>query len=225
MDDYLAGQMYAAPDLAEAAKSDPVVGQQLATHDFARKGIAALNTALRTQDPMHTPEAHMLEVRKKSEQWLSDLARKSEASRTNAERAVKEVAGQIDEQLSITDGNYALEVRAHFKYLAHNDRINAIRAAIDRRDSETLGAVLSGPHYLSGLSPEEQALFRRQYAEKHAAPLITRKAAIERSIEVNNRAFDAALVEVGTMFPKGKIDEIKARIEKANAAKDGILNG
>jgi hypothetical protein len=224
-DDYLVGEMYLAPDLAEAAETVPVVGQQRATHDFARKGIAALSTALRTQDPTRTPDAHMLEVRKKGEQWLGDLARKSEASRTAAEAAIKEVEREIVNELGIADGKYATEVRAHLMPMAKNDRINAIRAAIEKRDTETLGAVFSAPAYLSGFTDDEQALFRRQYAEKHAAPLLARKAAIERSIDVNNRAFNSALVEVGTMFPKGKIADITSRIEKANAAKDNILNG
>ena len=98
-------------------------------------------------------------------------------------------------------------------------------AAIEKRDTETLGAVFSAPAYLSGLSDEEQALFRGQFTERYAAPLLGRKAAIERSIAVNNRTFNSALIEVATMFPKGKIADLTSRIEKANAAKDNILNG
>ena len=225
MDDYLAGEMYLSPELAEAAETVPVVGQQRATHDFARKGIAALATALRTQDPTRTPDAHMMEVRKKGDQWINDLARKSEASRTAAERAVVEVEREIVNELAIADGKYATEVRAHFKSLTKNDRINATLAAIEARDTETLGALFSGLHYLSGFTPEEQTLFRGQFTERYAAPLLAKKAAIERSIAVNNRTFNSALIEVSTMFPKGKIADITSRMEKANAAKDNILNG
>lgn len=221
--DALKGQLYVAPDLAEAAAKDPIVSNMRGTHDFLRKGFDAIQNALRTQDPTRTAEAHFMEVKKKAEQWLSDGARKAEATRTAAEAAIAAIEQEIVEELGIADGKYASEIRAHFLQMPKNDRINAIRAAIEKRDAETLGALLSGPSFLSGFSDDEQALFRRLYAEKYAAKPLARKAAIEKSVDINRRTFDEALMAVSAMFPHGKVADISARIEKAQAAKDGIL--
>ena len=221
--DALKGEQYVAPDLAEAAANDPIVSNMRGTHDFLRKGFGAIQNALGTQDPTRTAEAHFMEVKKKAEQWLSDGARKAEATRTAAEAAIATIEQEIVAELGIADGKYAPEVRSHFLQMAKNDRITAIRAAIEKRDAETLGALLSGPSYLSGFSDEEQALFRRMYAEKYAAKPLARKAAIEKSVEINRRTFDEAIMAVSAMFPHGKVADISDRIAKAQAAKDGIL--
>lgn len=221
--DFLVGQMYLAPHLAEAATNDPVVGQLRGVHDFTRKGYDAIRGALRTQDPTRTAEAHFMEISKKAERWLDDCARKAEGARTGAATAIASVEREIAETLGIKEGTYAQEIRSHFSQLAKNDRVAAITAAIDAFDKETLGALLSAPAYLSGLSADEQATFKRLYAEKHAPDAIKRKAILEEAVAINSRAFDEAIVEVGTMFPKSKIADISARIEKAQAAKNEIL--
>jgi hypothetical protein len=215
--------MYLAPDLAEAAGSDPVVGQLRSTHDFYRKGYDAIRTALRTQDPTRTPEAHFMEIKQKAERWINDCARKAEAANAAANSTVEALEKEITETLAIKDGTYAREVRAHFLGMNKNDRINAVRIAIEAFDKETMGALLSGPSYLSGFSDDEQAMFRRLYAEKHAAKQIARKAVIQKALRTNSNAFDEALIELGGMFPKKKADDISARIELAQAAKDNIL--
>ena len=220
--DALKGQLYVAPDLAEAAANDPIVSNMRGTHDFLRNGFDAIQNALRMQDPTRTAEAHFMEV-KKAEQWLSDGARKAEDTRTAAETAIATIEREIAEELGIADGKYASEIRAHFLQMPKNDRINAIRAAIEKRDAETLGALLSGPSFLSGFSDDEQALFRQQYSQKYAAKPLARKAAIEKSVEINRRTFDEALIAVSAMFPRGKVADISDRIAKAQAAKDGIL--
>lgn len=225
-DDYLVGEMYLAPDLAEAVTASPDAARMRDTHDFMRKGFDAIGTALRTPDPTQTAEAQMIAVSKKAGQWLNDCARKAEASRLGAERAMEAIDRQIADELAIVDGKAGLEIRTHFKSLGNNDRINAIREAIENRDTETLGALFSGKYYLSGFkTADEQALFRNQYAEKYAAKPIALKAALKRSVAVNDRTFNSALVEVGNLLPKAKIAEIASRIEKANAARDNILNG
>ena len=220
--DALKGELYVAPDLAAAA-DDPVVSQMRGTHDFFRKGFEAIRNALKTQDPTRTAEAHFMEVRKKADQWLADGARKAEATRTAAESAIAAIDNEITETLGIADGKYAPEVRSHFLKMEKNDRITAVRNAIEQFDKETMGALLSGPAYLSGFSADEQAMFRRMYAEKHAAKPIARRAVIEKSIAINSRTFDEALLAAGAMFPRGKVADITDRIAKAQAAKDGIL--
>jgi len=221
--DALKGELYVAPDLAAAATDDPVVSQMRGTHDFLRKGFGAIRNALRTQDPTRTAEAHFMEVRQKADQWLADGARKAEATRTVAESAIAAIDKEIAETLGIEDGKYATEVRSHFFQMSKNDRITAIRDAIEKFDKETMGALLSGPAYLSGFAADEQAMFRRLYAEWHAAKPIARRAVIEKSIAINNRTFDEALLAAGAMFPRGKVADITDRIGKAQAAKDGIL--
>jgi hypothetical protein len=215
--------MYRAPDLAEAAANDPVVGQLRSTHDFYRNGHDAIRSALKTPDPTRTPEAHFLDIEAKAKRWIDDCVRKAEAANGAAKSAVEALDKEMVETLGIKDGTYAREIRAHFSGMDKNGRVAAIRAAIDGFDKETMGAILSAPAYLSGFSNEEQAMFRRHYAEKHMPQAIARKAVIEKAVRTNSTAFNEALVELSSMFPTGKVADIRARIEKAQAAKNNIL--
>lgn len=223
--DYLMGQMYVSPDLAAAAETDPIISGMRETHDYLRNGHEAIKTALRTQDPTQTSEAHFMEVRRKAERWLNDGARKAEASRMAAERALGEIDREITSKLGISDGKYATEVRSHFAQMDKNDRISAVQSAIGEFDKETMGALLSAPAYLSGLSNDEQAMFRRLYSERHAAAPIARKTVIEKSLHVNGRTFDEALMASLELFPRDKVADISNRIEKAQAARSAILPG
>ncbi|WEK45982.1 MAG: hypothetical protein P0Y56_13225 [Candidatus Andeanibacterium colombiense] len=222
-DDYLVGQMYAAPDLAEASANDPVVLNMERAHDYLRKNFEAINKSRATPDPMLTADANFMDAMERSDRWLREGAKRMETARTDAERTIATLDREMADHLALREGTYSSEIRAHFAGLDKNARISALRAAIEAFDKETLAAVLTAPPYLSGFTPEDQALFHRIYAERHAPKMIARKAVIQKALDTNFRAYNGAIVEHERMFPKGEVANVQARKEKARKAKEEVV--
>ncbi|MBT3071901.1 hypothetical protein KKP04_13615 [Rhodomicrobium sp. Az07] len=57
----------------------------------------------------------------------------------------------------------AVEIRSHLQKLSSEDRRKLIRAAIKAGDAETMSSVLGAPAYLSGLNPEMQTAYTREW--------------------------------------------------------------
>ncbi len=218
-DDYLVGQMYLDPDLAEAAKNDPVVLNAQKAHDYLRKNFDAIKKSRATPDPMLTPDANFVEAMERYDRLLRDGGKKMEAARTDAVNTIAALDREMAENLGLKEGVYSAEIRAHFATLDKGGRVNALRTAIEAFDKDTLAATLSGPAYLSGLTADEQAMFKRMFAEAHAPKLIARKAVIQKALDTNFRAYNGAIVEHDRMFPKRDVADTQARKEKALAAK------
>lgn len=221
--DYLVGEWYKAPELAAAIHArDPIVTQLKGVHDVYREGYKAIEKSLRTPDPTKTPDGHFIEVDNRSKRWLSEAADRAMSANTVAKHALEAIDADINKRLDIAEGRYSAEIRSHFAKLAPNDRIAAARAAIEKFDTDTMAAILSGPAYLSGLSDDERGVLRNLFMEKHAADAISRKRVIEKALSVNDSAFNGALVAIGQLLPKGRADEITSRMAEAAEAREAI---
>lgn len=223
--DKLKGEWYRTPELAAAiANEDQTVMGMQSVHNDLRTGYEKIVKALRTENPTATADGHFLDIMKKSDRWINECARRSEMASNGAKAELDKLDREMSDTLGIEETSRANEIRAYFERLkSRNERIAAARAAIEGFDKETMGAILSAPAYLSGLSNEDVDMLRKLYAQRHAPKALARKAAIERAIAVNADAFNEALIALGALFPKDRVASINARIAAAQAAKDDIL--
>ena len=77
----------------------------------------------------------------------------------------------------------AVEIRAHVKGLKTGAHVmDFVRQAIDRGDHDTVSAVLGAPAYLSGMTPETQAIMLRMYHEK-ARPDVAKRLAAAKAAQ------------------------------------------
>lgn len=77
----------------------------------------------------------------------------------------------------------AVEIRAHVKGLKTGAHVmDFVRQAIDRGDHDTVSAVLGAPAYLSGMTPETQAIMLRMYHEK-ANPQTAKRLAAAKAAQ------------------------------------------
>lgn len=221
--DRLRGQWYRAPQFATAIENgDNVVKAMAAAHDKLRTGFDSVVKARNTPDPTKTEDGHFMEVYARAERWRESIAGELSRARETAEAEIAKLDNEIVEKLAIKDGEYGSELRAHFKSLSPNDRIKEIETAIEKFDAMTMGAILSAPARLSGLTDEQKDMFRRRYAEKHVPNTIARKAVIADALATNSQGFDEALIGLGKLCPKSRYEAIRARQLEAQAAKDGI---
>lgn len=220
--DALKGKQYFARDLAEAATSEASIAQLRTAHDRMREGFYAVLNALRTPDPTLTPEAHYVETKKQSDRWIDQCVGACASARQSAENTLSALNNDIDKRLEIRDSARASEIRSYFGALKKSERIPAALAAIERSDKETIGAILGAPTYLSGITESERAVLWNAHAEKHAGDLLKRKKITEKALAINDLSFNQALVALGAIFPKQKVDGIVNKTNIAARARSAI---
>lgn len=221
--DELRGKQYLAPDFVEMVESEPCIRVLRAAHDRLREGHYATIEALRVSDPTLTPEAHFLEVKKQADKLIEQCGTYCTDAERTAKKQLEALDNKINGHLQIHDSSRANEIRGYFLKLKKNERLNAAHMAIERDDKETLGAVLSAPSYLSGLTDDDKAMLMTAYAEKAAPDLVKRKRVIQRAITINDVSFNQALIAHGVLFPEEKVKEIVNRRNVAAEARGRIL--
>lgn len=222
--DKLRGEWYRAPQFADAiAKDDGVIKLMAASHDKLRTGYEGIVKARNTPDPTRTDDGHFVDVYARAQRWRDAVANDLSRARETAQSEIVRLDKEIVEKLAIKDGPYGTELRAHFKALDNNQRVKEIEAAIEQGDAGTLGAILAAPARLSGLTDEQQSLFRNRYAERHATDLIQRKSVIAQAMGVNSDGFNEALIALGKLCPKERYESIRARQNEAQSAKDQFV--
>lgn len=114
---------------------------------------------------------------------VSDKARLAQAAQPVCEGAVKSAGAAIDRLRARIDGldsevaqilkapvepHQAGQIRDYWRGQTGAKGLGGIRKAIEEGDGVTVSAVLNAPAYLSGLTPENQALLRTMAAEVFA---------------------------------------------------------
>lgn len=84
----------------------------------------------------------------------------------------------------------AVEIRGHVKALSTGERMGFVHRAIENGDFDTVSSILGAPAYLTGITPEAQAILLRMWHEK-ANPVAAKRV----------RAMKAALDLLGTNAP------------------------
>lgn len=114
-----------------------------------------------------------------------------------AHKTLTDGLAAIDKMLSDplthkADNSISAEIRSYFKALGPK-RDAAVNEAIQRKDITTLTAVLGGPCYLSGLTPEAQTHYTRTYRELTSPDVAKR-------LNVMRKALDLLDARAGLIF-------------------------
>lgn len=120
----------------------------------------------------------------------------------------------------------AQEIRAHCKALpSDGDRITFVRGLITSGDELSASAILGGPAFLSGLKPEQSALFTRMYHEKTSPSVARRVTAMKAAMTLIERNAPIVFTEferaVGCPAHKAKaLREADTAAQKAMVMRD-----
>jgi hypothetical protein len=150
-------------------KPQPWAAQIVASGRKASSLLEGLEAIAAKRNPTETPEAHAIRVNRaaaKVAEQIEALHHKAEETRTAAARSL---ADQIQIRSQLQDGPRGAEIRALFRQLSGDERQALMKAAIENKDAETLGALLTAPAYLSGLGAEYQSHMKYHY-ERQVAP-------------------------------------------------------
>jgi len=141
-----------------------------------------INTALNVQNKA--------ELAKTIEGTVAKTIEKVRAKLANLDTRIKDAGDTITKEVGMGMSPLAQEIRQHVKSLPEGERFTFAREAVQRYDSATVKALISVPHYLSGLDANAYALVREMGEElidsksfKQRAGARAARAKVERALE------------------------------------------
>ena len=174
------------------------------------------------KNPTLTEAAQVLRVADHAYKLQQNALAKMDSARTNLKKAIDANEGMLTTPLENASGTGTIneEVRRHVKALTPAERMQFMQDASARGDERTLVAVLGAPSYLSGLSPEMQALFTRQYHERKHPETAARLKVMQTAYDMLNKRSGLVMGEIekaiGTDWRKvQRLREATAESEKA----------
>jgi hypothetical protein len=225
--DALKAPQYLRSELAALAESDHAGGLLKGAHDALRESFAAIDAACRSADPSMTPQAHFLDVKGRADAALDRIAKNLTDARNAAERQIEAIENDIQAAMRVSESSRANEIRSYLRGLKPKDRSAFVLASIDAGDTETLGAIFSGPAYLSGFDmgeagEKQRSVYVGRYREKVAPEMIAKQDVLRSAIEINSTALNQFLDAHSKIFPVNKVEEIASRVNAAKARKAAI---
>ena len=175
-------------------------------------------------NPTWNEAQQIIEVANFADKLTANLAKKFDSATANLTRVVEGLERDLSQPIEGKGvGAMAGEIRTYVHSLPEGQRMGFIQKAIDAGDERTVGAVLGGVPYLSGITPEMQAVLLRQYHEKTnpraAKQLRAAKAGLELLGERGGLIFKE--MEKGVGAKQAKVQQLRAA--KAAAEKSFVV--
>lgn len=172
-------------------------------------------------NPAWTEAAALIETQNFADKLTLNLAKRFDSASANLTRVITGLESDLSQPLEGRGvGAMAGEIRSYVHSLPEGQRMGFIQKAIEAGDERTVGAVLGGVPYLSGITPEMATMLLRLYHEKTnpraAKQLRAAKAGLELIGERGGLLFGEMEKAVGAKQAKvQKLRAAKAAAEKS----------
>ncbi len=172
-------------------------------------------------NPVWNDDQQVLETAAFAEKQMTRVIGAVDNVSKNLQNGINSLERELNTSVTAkASASVSAEIRAHMKGLPTTQALGFLKQAIDKGDVITASAILGAPSYLSGITPEMQAVYLRMYNEKEHAPTAKRlrsfKAAlamIEDRSPLLHREFEKA---VG--MPRAKVEALRSARTKAERA-------
>jgi hypothetical protein len=185
------------PDFDESTRGElqQVVDAFDAGYQGVRKVRAVKESAM--ADPTLTPAAQILAAADTSDRVFAQAAAKFDRATANLTSGIKTLEAELSAPLTQRAAHtISVEIRSYVRGLAEaantstvdkrprQSAMGFIQAAIAAGDSDTVAAVCGGPAFLSGITPEMQATFKRLWHEKQNPTASKRIRAMQAALDL-----------------------------------------
>ncbi|MBY8821383.1 hypothetical protein [Sphingomonas colocasiae] len=199
---------------AEAAFNEAYIGVGR-VHDAREAGKT---------NPAWTADNALIETQNFADKMTLNLAKRFDSATANLGRVIAGLERDLSQPIESRGvGAMSAEIRSYVHALPMGERIGFIQRAINAGDERTIGAVLGGPAYLSGLTPEMVTTLLRMHHEKSnpraAKQLRAAKAGLELLGERAPLLFKEMEKAVGAK--QAKVQQLRAA--KAAAEKSFVV--
>jgi hypothetical protein len=164
------------------SETEAILAPTVTAFDEAYRGIAKVHDARdkAKTNPTWNEAQQIIATDDLAQKEFGRIAKGFDSVRGNLEKGIgsieKELSAPVESKAAHT---VAGEIRGHLKGLTTDERMKAIREAIDEGDHATATAALGAPAMLSGLDKKMQAVLTRMYHERHNPGLAKRLKAMQ----------------------------------------------
>ena len=202
-----------------------LLASTVSAFDSACKGleqVAKARTAAESNDAW-TPAHRVMQVGKLSEQVLE----RSTKAFDTAHKHLNDFVTALDKNLSapldgFVSAALAQEIRSYVRNLPEDKRGAFVMDALNKGDKQALGALLSAPGYLCGLSEIQQKHFLRQFHETSNPVAVARLGVAKRALELLEARSALVLTETERAMG-GTFKKLKAIRDANNSAEQALL--
>lgn len=185
--------------------------------------VDSLEELARNRSPSETPEAHTLRVANAAKKLDANLKQVISAFNENTMQTYRNLYTKLSEVAQIDkETPHAAEIRAYFRGLKQNEKIDAIDRAIKTKDSATLAALVNGPDYLSGVDKAMRDNMMQRYHEEVAPELVAEIRAFEEADSAAQEVRRITEKAVTQAFDPSYVASILEAEAKAQATRDRL---
>ena len=214
--DHLAGDQFARPDWQERiTQGDGILARLGAAHSAFYQGHQNLRAATETPDPEVTPDAHFLRTKKLGDDWLRRSGEQAWRAMNFARAEIEAEQRALVSDLGLVESHRAGEIRALVRSLDEQGRQKVLSDAVASKDAQTIAAITEAPAYLSGMTQEQAATWRRQFELRHGADRVSRIDALSKALDVIDRTLTEAVVFQDRLHPQDRLAEIERKQKAA----------
>lgn len=181
-------------------------------------------SAASKRNPAWNEAAALIETQNFADKMIANLAKRFDSATAGLNKVIEGLERDLSQPIESRGvGAMAGEIRAFVRSLPDGQQMAFIRNAIEAGDERTVGAVLGGVAYLSGITPEVQNVLLRLHHEKSnpraAKQLRAAKAGLELIGERGGLVFKEMEKAVGAK--QAKVQQLRAA--KAAAEKSFVV--
>lgn len=155
---------------------------------------------------------------------LANLAKRFDSATTGLTRVIEGLERDLSQPIEGRGvGAMAGEIRAYVHSLPDGQQMSFIRKAIEAGDERTVGAVLGGPAYLSGITPEVQAVLVKLYHEKANPRAAKQLRAAKAGLELLGQRGPLIFGEMEKAVGEKQVKVQKLRAAKAKAEQSFVV--
>lgn len=216
--DHLAGDQFVRPDWQQLIEGGDLAMSRLgAAHRAFYDGHKNLRGAVEAKDPEMTEAAHYLKTKRLGDAWLKSAGDMADKAMTNARAEIEAERRALVSDLGLIENHRAGEIRALVRGLDDQKRHKILSDAVAAQDAQTIAAITEAPAYLSGMTSEQAATWRRQFELRHAPERTSRIDTLQKALEVVDATINEAVVYQENLHPAERTREIE---KQQKAARD-----
>ena len=172
----------------------PAVDALHAMHAALASVIDARNKS--SKDPtLGSEAAGVLKVADYADRVMTTASQKADAAYKSLQSQIKSTQAELNQAVAVgTQSTLATEIRAHCK--AHKSPTQFVAELIAAGDTQGVNAILGGPSYLSGLTPQMREALTTNWNRTQNPALTSRLALLQGASDRLERAGAAFIVNV-----------------------------
>lgn len=166
------------------------------------KRFNTLNERRITPDRRLTETANRLEIARLAEGVEKGVHERLKNARSTLNTGIAQARTEVDTAANLKADEYASEIRAAFKAMKPGERAEALTAAVEAEDRQTLAAILNAPTITTGVPDDLRAALKEQFFRK-VAPAQMAKLDAHLTADRRLRACEDIGVTQATRFFEG----------------------